>query len=104
MKKLLFVLFLTLTTSGLFAQVKASGDSPSTNGDSYGYYINEIPNAASYEWSVVGEPGGATIWPAWDTAIDMTFSKPGGYIVRCTVTLDDGTVQVYDLDIWVSGY
>jgi len=107
MKKLLFVLFLTFATSSIYAQVKANiGPNGITyaNGDSYGYYIDEIPGAVSYEWSVVGQ--GATVWPAWDTAIDITYSNPGGYIVRCTVTLDNGNVQVYelDVDVWEPEY
>jgi hypothetical protein len=95
----LLVLFLCFASSTLFAQVKANWPSGTVyaNGDSYGYYIDEIPGAESYVWSVQGSPGGATIWPAWDTAIDLTFSTPGGYDVICTVTMSNNTVVVYSL-------
>ena len=101
MKKLLFILFLSFVCTSIHAQVKAN--SPSTpvynNGDSYGYYIDEIPGAVSYTWSVVGPSGGAMIWPAWDTAIDITFSKRGMYDVICTVTMDSGPDVVYALSV-----
>ncbi|MNL19716.1 hypothetical protein D3C87_1409320 [compost metagenome] len=101
MKKLLFVLFLSFACTSIYAQVKAN--SPSTtmycNGDSYGFYIDEIPGAVSYTWSVLGWAGGATIWPGWDTAIDMTFSKPGIYDIICTVQMDSGPDQVYGLAV-----
>jgi hypothetical protein len=100
MKKLLFVLLLSFVCSGIHAQVKAN--SPTTpvyaNGDSYGYYIDEIPGAVSYEWSVQGGTG-ATIWPAWDTAIDLTYSYPGICEVICTVTMSNSSVVVYSLSV-----
>ena len=101
MKKLLFVLLLSFLCPGIYAQVKANGPGPYyANGDSYGFYIDEIPGAVSYEWSVQGSTG-AVIWPAdWTvTAIDLTFSYPGMCDVICTVTLDNGNVEVYALSV-----
>ena len=101
MKKLLFVFFLSLACSTIYAQVKANGPGPYYgNGDSYGFYIDEIPGAVSYEWSVQGNTG-AVIWPAdWtDTAIDLTFSYEGMCDVICTVTLSNNTQVVYSLSV-----
>jgi hypothetical protein len=99
MKKLLFVLLLSFVGSGMYAQVKANGPGPYYgNGDSYGFYIDEIPGAVSYDWSVQGNTG-AVIWPAWDTAIDLTFSYAGMCDVICTVTMDNGAVVVYSLSV-----
>jgi hypothetical protein len=101
MKKLLFVLFLTFASSTLFAQVKANGGpghKPCAQSDTYGYYIDEIPDAVSYEWSSIG---GSLIEYASDTSIDAAFFSPGWHIIRCTVTLSDNTVVVYDLDVEV---
>ena len=97
MKKLLFVLLLSIVSSGIFAQIKGTLKAYN-NGDSFGYNIDEIPGAVSYEWSVQGNTG-ATIWPAWDTAIDLTFSYPGMCDVICTVTLDNGMVEVYAISV-----
>ncbi len=98
MKKLLLVLFLSFVSSAIYAQAQIRANQPSetkyANGDSYGFYIDEIPNAESYVWSVQGNTG-ATIWPAWDTAIDLTFSYAGGCDLCCTVTLSNNTVLVY---------
>lgn len=99
MKKLLFVLLLSFAFSGINAQVKSSGQGQAYNdGNSYGYYIDELPGAVSYEWSVQGNTG-AVIWPAWDTAIDLTFSYPGMCDIICTVTFSNGSVEVYALQI-----
>jgi hypothetical protein len=99
MKKLLFVLLLSLAGFAMQAQVKANGPGPYyANGDSYGFYIDELPNAVSYVWSVQGSTG-ATIWPAWDTAIDLTFSHAGMCDVICTVTFDNNTVEVYGISV-----
>jgi len=100
MKKLLFVLFLSFACSSIYAQVKANSNSTVyCNGDSYGYYIDEIPGAVSYTWSVLGWAGGATIWPGWDTAIDITYSKAGIYDVICTVEMSSGPDLVYGLAV-----
>ena len=101
MKKLLFILLLSFASSAMYAQIKSSGgweSGPYANGDSYGYEIAEIPGAVSYEWSVQGSTG-AVIWPAWDTAVDLTFSYPGMCDLICTVTLSNGSVEVYLLSI-----
>ncbi|HEY8898012.1 MAG TPA: hypothetical protein VIM79_24470 [Niastella sp.] len=99
MKKLLFALLLSFAFSGINAQVKSSGQGQAYNdGNSYGYYIDELPGAVSYEWSVQGNTG-AVIWPAWDTAIDLTFSYPGMCDIICTVTFSNGSVEVYALQI-----
>lgn len=101
MKKFLFVLLLSFACSGIYAQVKANGPGPYySNGDSYGFYVDEVPNAVSYDWSVYGGTG-ATIWPAdWTpTAIDLTFSNPGICEVTCTITLDNGAQLVYTLSV-----
>lgn len=103
MKKILFALFLTFACSSIYAQVKSNSGpnfQPYANGDSYGYYIDEIPGAVLYEWSVEGNSQ-ATIWPAWDTAIDLTFSRAGYCNVICTVTMDDNSVVVYSLYVEV---
>ncbi|MEO6520076.1 MAG: hypothetical protein ABIN91_00230 [Mucilaginibacter sp.] len=106
MKKLLFVLLLSFASSGLFAQqVKANqpSDIKYSNGDSYGFYVDDVPGAVSYDWWVEAGVTQATIWPAWDTAIDLTFSHAGYCIVHCTITMSSGTpidmplvVDVYD--------
>ena len=102
MKKLLFVLFFSLVCSAIQAQVKANNPSATyyANGDSYGFYIDEIPGAVSYEWSVTGDSG-AVIWPGWDTAIDITFGDEGYCQIFCTVTLSNGSVQVHELEVIV---
>jgi hypothetical protein len=101
MKKLLFVLLLSFASVSMHAQVKANGPGPYYgNGDSYGFYIDEIPGAVSYVWSVQGTTG-AVIWPAsWtETAIDLTFSYQGMCDVICTVTMDNGSEVVYSLSV-----
>ena len=101
MKKLLFVLLLSFACSGIYAQVKANGPGPYYgNGDSYGFYVDEVPGAVSYEWSVYGGTG-AVIWPAdWtDTAIDLTFSYAGICEITCTITLANNTQLVYTLSV-----
>jgi len=101
MKKLLVVLLLSVACSAIHAQVKPNGPGPYyANGDSYGFYIDEIPGAVSYDWSVQGGTG-AHIWTAdWTvTAIDLTFSHAGMCDVICTVTLDNNTVEVYAISV-----
>ncbi|MES2275113.1 MAG: hypothetical protein V4592_03760 [Bacteroidota bacterium] len=100
MKKLLFVLFLTFACSSLYAQVHKNqpGDTCYSNGDSYGVYIDDIPGAVSYDWSVDGTSQ-ATIWPGWDTAIDLTFSHRGYCVVTCMVTMSNSAVVPYTLYI-----
>jgi hypothetical protein len=100
MKKLLFVLLLSLVCSAMYAQVRPLyPDMPVyANGDSYGFYIEEIPGAVSYEWSVQGA-NEAVIWPADPTAVDLTFSYPGMYDLICTVTMSNGSVEDYALVI-----
>lgn len=100
MKKLIAVLLFSLMCTGIYAQVKANAPylTVYANGDSYGYYIDPIPGAISYEWSTLGNTG-AIIWPAWDTAIDITFSHPGMCDVICMVTMDNGTVVEYGLSV-----
>lgn len=104
MKKILLILFLSVVSTTIYAQtpqVRAnSTEDKYANGDSYGFYIDEIPGAVSYEWSVQGTTD-AHIWPAWDTAIDLTFSHSGYCDVICTVTMDNNTVVVYSLYIGV---
>jgi hypothetical protein len=99
MKKLLFILLLSLASSAMYAQITGS-NGPYANGDSFGYNIDDIPGAVSYEWSVQGATG-AIIWPAWDTAVDLTFENSGICDLTCTVTLDDGSVEVYTLTLYV---
>jgi hypothetical protein len=102
MKKLLFILLLSFASSAMYAQIKSSGQGqPYTDGDSYGYEIVAIPDAVSYEWSVQGNTA-AVIWPAWDTAVDLTFSYPGICELICTVTLSNGSVEVYSLSFNVA--
>ncbi|HEX6428338.1 MAG TPA: hypothetical protein VF008_11655 [Niastella sp.] len=102
MKKLLFVLLLSFASSAMYAQIKSSGQGqPYTDGDSYGYEIVPVPGAVSYEWSVQGNTA-AVIWPAWDTAVDLTFSYQGICELICTVTLDNGSVEVYSLSFNVA--
>ncbi len=100
MKKWIFATLLFLGFSGsILAQVKANTNQTLyCNGDSYGFYIDPIEGAVSYEWSTQGLTQ-ATIWPAWDTAIDLTFSRPGMCDVICTVTMDDNSVRVYALQV-----
>jgi hypothetical protein len=97
MKKLLFILFFCFASSSIYAQITGSSTAYA-NGDSFGYSVNEVSGAVSYDWSVSGNAQ-ATIWPAWDTAIDLTFSHAGGCIVTCTITLSNSSVLVYDKDI-----
>lgn len=98
MKKLLFVLLLALTSSGVYAQVKANQPSETkyANGDSYGFYIEPVADAVSYTWSVEGSSG-ATIWPAWDTAVDLIFSSAGYCILKCTVAKSTGPDEEFTL-------
>ncbi|NML19242.1 hypothetical protein HHL16_00085 [Pseudoflavitalea sp. G-6-1-2] len=100
MKKLILALLLTFTLSAGFSQVygPASGTTIYANGDSYGFWMNEIPGAVSYEWYTLGNTG-ATIWPGWDTAIDITFSRPGMCDVICKVTMENGTVVEYGIQV-----
>lgn len=124
MKKLLLVLFLSFACSTIYAQTKtkeASLVAPSknaatvyyikanqpsypvySNGEAYGYYIDEIPGAVSYEWSIVGN--GVRLWLVdWDSkAVDLTFSYQGYCTLTCTVTMSDNSVQVYTSDIGAS--
>lgn len=102
MKKLLLVLFLSFACSSIYAQVKANqpSDVKYANGDSYGFYIEEVPDADTYTWSVDGTSG-ATIWPGWDTAIDLTFSHAGYCILKCTVTKTVGPPEEFYLYIEV---
>jgi len=104
MKKLVFVFLLSLACSAINAQVKANGSGPYYgNGDSYGFYVDEVPGAVSYEWSVAGGTG-AVIWPAdWtDTAIDLTFSYAGICEITCTITLSNGSqvIQTLSVDVY----
>ncbi|SHE44082.1 hypothetical protein [Pedobacter caeni] len=103
MKKLLFVLFLSFACTSIYAQVKATNpDLPVyNNGDSYGYYIDEIPGALYYTWTVVGPEGGSTVWYAGDRAIDVVFSKKGMYDIICTVTMADGPDLLFALSPYV---
>ncbi|MES2276503.1 MAG: hypothetical protein V4592_10795 [Bacteroidota bacterium] len=95
MKKLLFVLLLAFAGTGVFAQVKPNSSGPVyANGDSYGYYVDEQPGAISYDWSVQGNTN-ATIYPAWDTAIDIIFSNAGFEDVICTVTTATTSYPLY---------
>jgi len=101
MKKLLVVLLLSFACSAINAQVKANGPGPYyANGDSYGFYIDELPGAVTYDWSVQGGTG-AVIWHAdWtDTAIDLTFSHAGMCDVICTVTFDNSPAEVYGISV-----
>jgi len=101
MKKLLFILLLCFAGSGVYAQVKANDPTmiKYSNGDSYGFYVDDVPDAVSYTWSV--DPGvtQATIWPAWDTAIDLTFSHAGHCTIYCTVTTSSGPPIVLSLEV-----
>lgn len=106
MKKLLFILLLSFTCSSIYAQIKPSspGQQETANGEGYGYYIDEIPGAVSYEWSTEDDAG-ATIWYVWpwDTkVIDITFSTPGYCHLYCTVTMSDNTVEIFQYDIGVA--
>lgn len=125
MKKLLLILVISLTCSSIYAQTKASqaslqapknnslieyyikANQPSlpvySNGEAYGYYIDEIPGAVSYEWSIVSN-GGVRLWLVdWDDkAVDLTFSYQGYCTLTCTVTMSDNSVQVYTSDIGAS--
>ncbi|MDR6783823.1 hypothetical protein ABIE26_002788 [Pedobacter africanus] len=105
MKKLLFILFLSFASSSIYAQIRANAPSiPETaNGESYGYYIDEIPGAVSYEWSVDGDAG-AVIWlmPWNDKVVDLTFSWAGYCHLYCTVTKSDNSVEVFQYDIGVA--
>lgn len=100
MKKLILALFLTFAFTAGFSQVKgpSGGTVIYSNGDSYGFWIDPIPGAVSYEWSTLGNTG-ALIWPAWDTAIDITFSHPGMCDVICMVTMENGDVVEYGLQV-----
>ena len=104
MKKLLFILFLSFACSAINAQVKANSPGPAyANGDSYGFYIDEIPGALSYEWSINPGTTGAVLWRAdWtDLAVDLTFSHPGMCDVICTVTFDNRVeVYAYSADVY----
>jgi len=101
MKKLLFVLFLTFATATVFAQVQANDPTQTiyANGDSYGYTVQPVAGAIDYTWSVTG---GASIFPAWDTAIDIIFPTAGYYTVTCTVTRDSLPPLTFDLDVYVA--
>lgn len=103
MKKLIFLLLLSVLCTGVFAQIKlAQPWKPVLNdGDSYGYYLDPIPGAVSYVWSVTGNTG-AIIWPAWDEAVDLTFSYAGYCLLTCTVTMEDNSVQLHSIEITVS--
>lgn len=125
MKKLLLALFISLSCSSIYAQKKNSQISPQapasntlieyyikanqpsspvySNGDSYGYYIDNIPGAVSYEWSIVSN-GGVRLWLVdWDDkAVDLTFSYQGYCTLTCTVTMSDNSVVVYTSDIGAS--
>ena len=97
MKKLIFIALLSFLCSGIHAQVKANSPSQIKycNGDSYGFYIDEIPGAVAYTWSTMGATQ-AHIWDTGiETAVDLTFSRPGMCDVICTVTMDDGSEVVY---------
>nr|WP_121270275.1 hypothetical protein [Pedobacter schmidteae] len=124
MKKLLLILVISLTCSTIYAQTKTSpagvqlassntltqyyikANQPSfpvySNGEAYGYYIDEIPGAVSYEWSIVGH--NVVLWLSmWDDkAVDLTFSYQGYCTLTCTVTMSDNSVQVYNSDIGAS--
>ena len=98
MKKLLFILFFCFASSSIYAQITGEATAYA-NGDSFGYSVNEVPGAVSYDWSVSGNSQ-ATIWSSWeDTAIDLTFSHAGGCIVTCTITLSNSSVIVYYMDV-----
>ena len=98
MKKLIFILLLSFAYSGISAQVWPMSSNPVySNGDTYGYYVDEVPDAVSYVWSVQGTTG-ATIWSSdWETAVDLTHSNAGICDITCTITLDNGSVLVYTL-------
>nr|WP_121270277.1 hypothetical protein [Pedobacter schmidteae] len=104
MKKLLFVLFLSFACSSIYAQVKeTNGGQPTyANGDSYGYYINAIPGAISYDWSIQGPANGYIIYPAGDRWMDVIFSKVGYYDIICVVTMSDYSEVTYAISIPVS--
>jgi|GEM_PF-1136279 len=107
MKKLLFILLLSFTCSSIYAQIKpwTFGQQEIANGESYDYYIDEIPGAVSYEWSIEG-PSTVILsfpWAPWDPkVVAMAFSRSGQWTLYCTVTMGDNSVQVYDYLIGVS--
>lgn len=125
MKKLLLVLFISLICSSIYAQAKTNqvrpqvptstalidyyikANQPSSpvysNGEAYGYYMDAIPGAVSYEWSIVSN-GGVRLWLVdWDDkAVDLTFSYQGYCTLTCTVTMSDNSVVVYTSDIGAS--
>ena len=99
MKKLLFVMFLTFASTSLFAQIDVKPTSPNTPmyaGDSYGFYIDEVPDAVAYTWSLTGATN-STIYPSSfsDRYIDVLFGQAGYTDVTCTVTLSNNTEVVY---------
>lgn len=101
MKKLLFVLFLSFACSTIYAQVRENNPGQPTyaNGDSYGYFIDEIPGAISYSWSVQGTEGGHILFPAGDRLIDIIFTKVGYYDIICVVTLSDYSEVTYAISV-----
>lgn len=103
MKKLLFVLFLSFACTTIYAQVKETnpGQPVYANGDSYGYYIDDIPGAISYEWSVEAL-GGYTIYPAGDRWIDIIFSNTGNYRIICVVTMSDFSEVIHFTGAYVT--
>ncbi|MDR6783824.1 hypothetical protein ABIE26_002787 [Pedobacter africanus] len=92
MKKLLIVLFLSFACSTIYAQVReTNGGQPTyANGDSYGYYVDNVPGAVSYEWFVQGS-GQTVLFPAGDRFLDIIFYDPGAYDIICVVTKSDYT-------------
>lgn len=103
MKKLLFVLLLSFACTSIYAQVKETnlGQEVYSNGDSYGYYIDAIPGAISYDWSIQGS-GDAIIYPVGDRWIDIIFEDPGYYDVICVVTMSDNSKVTYALYVSVT--
>ncbi|MBO9631532.1 MAG: hypothetical protein J7578_00340 [Chitinophagaceae bacterium] len=103
MKKLIIILLLSFVGSGIYAQIKLTQPwvVESNNGDSFGYYLDPIPGAVSYDWQVAGNTG-AIIWPAWDEAVDLTFTYSGVCYLTCTVTMSDNSVQVFLIEITVN--
>jgi len=103
MKKLLLILFLSFTSTCIYAQIRIDNPGPPfySNGDSYGFSINPIPGAVSYSWSTQGL-GNTLIFYASDTLIDIIFLAPGSYDIICVVTMSDNTQVEYAINVGVS--
>lgn len=95
-------MFLSFACTTIYAQVKENnpGQPIYANGDSYGFYIDEIPGAISYEWSVMGYD--YLLFPVGDRLLDIIFLQPGYYDVICTVTMSDYTEVIHATSVGVS--